>query len=312
MGVRSLGWFTRFVQPDQIGIGQFYETVIGLPRIRSFRHAIDWKRQDKDFFWGGECILFETFYNGRATVSKDDADPARAPLVPVFRTSDLTALVDHWRTRGADVALIADVPGGRQAWIRDPAGLLIAIREVDEPTTLHDLEALRRRRRGEAFNPGCAAMPEHLQEIGWVQRRVADVAAQTRFFGGVLGLTLIEEGDDRAIFDLGDNVLLELLAGGTSRPAPAAQMETTGVIIVRVDDMPALREKARAAGHAVVHELYQFPRGTLSYVDDGAGHLIGLSHMTHPSTYIAVHPPVTEDIEADRRWAEALAAQQAQ
>lgn len=303
--VRSLCMFVRFMDARHIGVGSFYEAVLGLSRIRSFRHAVDWKRQDKDLYWGGECILFETFYNGLAEVSPEDGDPDRAALVPVFRTSNLDALIAQWALRGAAVVRTESTAiGGRQAYVRDPAGLLIAVREVAAPDTPRDREALRRRQRGEAFNPGCLPMAEHLQEIGWVQRRVADVAGLKPFYAGILGLALLGEGAGWAHYDLGDNTTLEVIAGGVARPAPGAQMETTGALIVRVDDVIALRERARTAGYTVVNELYEFPRGKLSYIADGEGNIIGIYHAVHPSAYIASHPPAPEDIEAARRLAE--------
>jgi len=304
--------FVRFMDRRHIELGGFYENVIGLSRIRSFRHAVDWKRQDKDIFWGGECILFETFYNGLAEVSDSDGDPERARLVPVFRTSDLDALTALWRARGANILSVVQAPqGGRQAYVRDPVGLLIAFREVAVPQTPHDREAIRRRDRGEAFNPGCLPMAEHLQELGWVQIRVADVKAGAPFYAQVLGLELVGEGDGWAHYDLGDNSILELVAGGTPRAAPSAQMATTGAVIARVDDVVALREKARSAGFAVINELYEFPRGKLSYVSDAEGNPFGLYHAVHPSHYVAAHPPAPEDTEAARRLAEALYARNA-
>jgi len=42
--------------------------------------------------------------------------------------------------------------------------------------------------RGEAFNPGCASMPAHLQELGWVRLRVADKAAAKQFYGARVSL----------------------------------------------------------------------------------------------------------------------------
>lgn len=306
--VRSLGLFVRFVKPELGAIGGYYEHVVGLPRIRSYRHAIDHKKQDKDMFWGGECILFETFFSARGTVTEADGDPARAPLVPVFRTSDLDALLAIWAARGAEIVAVAEVAGGRQGWVRDTAGLLVAVRQAagDGP---QDRIAALRRARGEAFNPGCLPMPDLLQEIGWVQRRVADLAAQAHFYGDTLGLPLIERGAGRIVYDLGDNSLLELLAGGSALvPPPAAQVETTGVMILRVDDAPALRDRARAAAYAVVHELYDPPQCQLTYVADAEGYPVGLFSTRHPSAYLAQRSPAPEDLEAERRWAEACFA----
>jgi predicted enzyme related to lactoylglutathione lyase len=303
--VRSLGWIVRFMPIDQMTpVGAFYELGLGLSRVRSFRHAIDWKKQDKDFFWGGECLMLETFYNGLTAATAADGDPARAPLVPIFRTTDLDALLADWATRNIVPVAIETVPNGREAFIRDPAGLLVGFRQIDMATSSQDVEAARRTRRGEAFNPACAAMPAYLQEIGWVRRRLADVAGQRAFYHDVLGLPILAEGDGWAHYDLGDNSILELASGGTAGPTPKAQVATTGVINFRVDDVPALRERVRAAGYAVVHELYSFPRGQLSYFADGEGNMVGVAAMYHPSAYFSMLPPVSEDIEADRRWAE--------
>lgn len=307
--VRSLGWFTRFMPFRHMeAVGRFYEHELGLPRIRSFRHATDWKRQDKDFFWGGECLMFETFYNGRTAPSAADGDPERAALVPIFRTDDLDALLTTWAERGiAPVQQEQGPAGSRAAFLRDPAGLLFGVRQVASYETVIDREALRRRLRGEAFNPACARMPAHLQELGWVRRRVADPTALAPFYGGLLGLALLDQGEGWAHYDFGDNSILELIAGGSAGAPPEAQVATTGVIILRVNSVDDLREAARSAGFAVVHEEYRFAAGTLSYIADGEGNLVGITDRHHPSAYRAIELPVIEDVEADRRWAEECA-----
>jgi predicted enzyme related to lactoylglutathione lyase len=91
--------------------------------------------------------------------------------------------------RGAKVLPIRPIPFGREAFVVDPTGRLIGFRQRDLASPLAaDREARRRFKRGEASNPGCASMPTHLQELGWVRLRVADKAAAKQFYGARVGL----------------------------------------------------------------------------------------------------------------------------
>jgi hypothetical protein len=100
-------------------------------------------------------------------------------------------------------------------------GILLGLRQCDPGSALpQDAEATRRRLRGEAFNPGCGPLPPDWQEIGWIRITAADFPALVAFYRDVLTIPLVESTEDRALFDIGDNTLLELAPGGVSRPAP--------------------------------------------------------------------------------------------
>jgi predicted enzyme related to lactoylglutathione lyase len=301
---KGLGWFSRFVTPDLTGLRAFYVQTLGLPLLRTGT------LQKVDFLWAGEAIVHQLIYEGRmSSADPADADPLRAPLVPVYRTTALDSLIETLRTRGACVGEPTDGPAGREACIADGSGSLILLRQAPEHSRfLHDQVAAFRCERGEAFNPGCESLPAGLQELGWLVRRVVDVSAMERFYCDTLGLSLIARAYGRALLDLGDNTVLELAGGGCERALPADRSEVSAIFILRVDDIRRFRDGMRERSVRVVHELIEWPRGALTYVADPEGNLIGVEERYHPRRYAPKLAPFPEDLEAQRRWAERCAA----
>jgi predicted enzyme related to lactoylglutathione lyase len=312
--IMSLGWYVRFVPLDAMEVmDDFYADVVGLPRIWHSR-VVDGKVENKDLYWAGEAIVENHNCGGRdAPVGPREADPATARQVQFYRVSELDAIVARLRARGASVRAPLPCYHGREAYVLDPMGMLLGLRQRDADSPLpQDAEAVRRRRRGEAFNPGCSPMPAGWQELGWVRIRAADLAAMRAFYTDTLGLPFIGEADGCLLFDLGDNSTLELAAGGVTRPPPAMQMSSLAAMILRVVDTARIRADLKAAGVHFVHDLIQTPKGELSYFSDPEGNVIGLSERVHAGIYVGnsptALPPVTlEDAEAQRRWIEAQA-----
>jgi predicted enzyme related to lactoylglutathione lyase len=156
-----------------------------------------------------------------------------------------------------------------------------------------DVEARRRWTRGEAFNPGCKSMPDGFQEIGWIQRRVADVAKMSEFYRTVVGLADLGTENDRRLFDLGDNVILELIPGGTVMPAPADRKEADALIIMRVDHIEKYRGHLEAHGTKIINRKIDVYWGEVAYFVDPEGHAPEKSALT-------------EGLEAERRWREKM------
>jgi predicted enzyme related to lactoylglutathione lyase len=289
---------------------RFYTGVLGFPRLWHSRIAHG-KPENKDLYWAGETIVLNHNCGARdATVGARESQPGTARQVQIHRVSELDAIVAGLRARGATVLGTARCYRGREAFVLDPMGMLLGLRERDVDSPLpQDAEAVRRRLRGEAFNPGCKPMPPGWQELGWVRIRVADLPSMTAFYANTLGLHIIGEVDGAMLFDLGDNATLELAAGGVARPAPAVQMSSIAAIILRVADALAYRAALQAAAVHFVHDLIQIPKGNLCYVADPEGNVIGFSDRFHPGSYVealpTVLPPVSlEDAEAQRRWVE--------
>lgn len=301
--VKSLGWYIRFVPPEQKSLSEFYQKTLGFPFMRAGNP------QAVDFFWAGEALVFEIIFEGRTEVMPAvEADPDKAPLTPLYRVSDLDALVAELRAKQVPVTAIKQTAFGRECYLTDPFGCLVGMREVDAHSKLkQDIEAQRRAQRGEAFNPGCASMPKHWQELGWIRRRVADLAAMKRFYRDVLGLAVVAETSDAVLLDMGDNSLLELAAGGVATTPPENRASLPATLILRIQNIADFKQDMQRQGVRIVHDIIQWVRGSLSYIADPEGNLIGVEEKYHPSKYFG-HAPFPEDLEAQRRWNEVLAS----
>ena len=182
---------------------------------------------------------------------------------------------------------------------------LIGFRQVPGTSTSpFDREAARRVKRGEAFNPGCAPQGKDIHELGWVSRKVKDVAAMTAFYRDVVGLPHLGDDAGHAQFDFGDNTILELSPGGQVRDLPKNRYETPCVFIMRVFNSDLYKAQLKAKGARFVHELIQWDRGQLSYFADPEGNLIGIERRYHPGRYAPKNIGFPEDLEAERRWRE--------
>ena len=297
--VKSLGWYIRFVPPSQTALSGFYKETLGFPFVRAGNP------QAVDFFWAGEALIFELIFEGRTEVMPEvEADPDRAPLLPLYRVTDLDALVATLRAKDVPLTPIRQNALGRECYLRDPIGCLIGMRQVDASSRLpQDMEAARRARRGEAFNPGCASMPPYWQELGWVKRHVADVNAMQQFYSSVLGLPVVAKLGDCVLLDMGDNTLLELAPGGVATTPPANRAELPATLILRIQNIAGFKQHMQRQGVRIVHDIIQWVRGSLSYIADPEGNLIGVEEKYHPGDY-AGHAPFPEDLETQRRWNE--------
>jgi predicted enzyme related to lactoylglutathione lyase len=304
--IMALGWYVVFSPPSMMDRAtDFYAKTLGLPLMMTMRTA----QQNKNYFWCGEDIVLDLSHHApEGPFDARDADPATARQVPIFRTEDLDALMASFVTRGATVLPSRPTYLGREAFVVAPTGRLIGFRQRDLGSPLAaDREARRRFKRGEAFNPGCASMPAHLQELGWVRLRVADRDAAKQFYGARVGLPFIGSADGAALFDLGDNTTLEIVGGGVGRPVPTAQNAADQVMILRVVDFQATLTRLKAAGQPFPFKIYNEATGGFSYIADAEGNLVGLADRRPPAAYRDKQPVLPEDLEARRRWVEAIA-----
>ncbi len=307
--IMSLGWYVIFGRPSMIEpMTAFYGQTLGLPMLLNMRGP----QQYKNHFWAGEDILIDLSHHALETpLDPREADPSTARQVAFFRTDDLDAVTAAIRARGGTVLPTRPTAYGREAFVVDPMGRLVGFRQREAGSPLAaDREALRRRRRGEAFNPGCASMPPHVQELGWVRIRVADPSAAARFYGARLGLASLGTVGGAQLFDLGDNTTLEILPGGVARPRPAEQRAAETVIIERVVDFPALHAELAAKGQEFPYKIYDLASGGFSYVSDSEGNLVGLADRKPPGSYRDKEAVVPADLEARRRWVEATAGRE--
>jgi len=304
--VMGLGWYVVFGRPSLTDImTDFYDKTLGLPLMMTMRTA----QQNKNYFWCGEDIVLDLSHHALETpLSPRESDPATARQIPIFRTEDLDALLASMAARGAKIIGPRPTFLGREAFVIDPMGRLVGFRQRDLASPLPaDREARRRFQRGEAFNPGCAPMPSHLQELGWVRLTVADLAAAKAFYGARVGLAYLGAAGGAELFDLGDNTTLEIAPGGVARPVPTEQRAAESVMILRVVDFPATLARLKDAGQPFPFKIYNLANGGFSYIADSEGNLIGLADRKPPAAYKATLPVLPEDLEARRRWVEATA-----
>jgi len=304
--IMGLGWYVVFGRPSLTDVmTDFYDKTVGLPLMMTMRTA----QQNKNYFWCGEDIVLDLSHHAlEAPLGPRESDPATARQIPIFRTDDLDALIAGFAARGAPVIPATPTFLGRETFVVDPMGRLIGFRQREPASPLAaDREARRRFKRGEAFNPGCAPMPAHLQELGWVRLTVADLAAAKAFYGERLGLAYLGAAGGAELFDLGDNTTLEIVGGGIARSVPTEQRAAESVMILRVVDFPATLARLQTAGQPFPYRIYTMANGGFSYIADSEGNLVGLADRKPPAAYKATLPVLPEDLEARRRWVETTA-----
>ena len=303
----GLGWYVVFSPPSMMDrMTDFYEKTIGLPEMSNMRTAI----QNKNLLWGGEDIVVDLAHHAPETpLSSREADPAAARQFPIFRTDNLDALMASFAARGARTLPIRPTYHGREAFVIDLMGRLLGFRQRDPGSPFaSDQEARRRFTRGEAFNPGCASMPTHLQELGWVRLTVADMNAARAFYGSRVGPARPRNRRRRRAYSTSVTTLRwRLSSGGVARPAPAEQRAAETVAILRVVNFPATMARLKAAGQPFPFTIADKPNGGFSYISDSEGNLLGLADRKPPAAYRGVMPVLPEDVEARRRWVEVTA-----
>ncbi len=71
----------------------------------------------------------------------------------------------------------------------------------------------------------------------WAGIYIQDLEASISFYENVLGLPLLNQGEDWAHFDLGAGTLLELFTGGKRRQEPKKPDQQSIVLGLRVDNL---------------------------------------------------------------------------
>jgi predicted enzyme related to lactoylglutathione lyase len=293
--------YIRFA-PGDAQADQFYENVTELPLIRAVADRAK-------IFWAGEASVFELVYVKDKTESLA-SEPDVAPCIPVFRVHDLDAVLAQLKLKGASTWTAASGERGREAHFRDTTGHIVGLRERAATSTLpQDLEAQRRWRRGEAYNPGCKSMPTGWQELGWLVRRVTDVERVAKFYTQVMGLRALGSEAGRLLFDLGDNTILELLAGSVAMPVPTDRYQGPSAAVLRVHDVQAIRSAVVAGGGTIVNNVIAgLHWAELMYFADPEGMVFGAEQAYHPGTYAPQKFVLAENLEAERREKERRAA----
>jgi predicted enzyme related to lactoylglutathione lyase len=75
--------------------------------------------------------------------------------------------------------------------------------------------------------------------IIWAGLWVEDLGASISFYKDLLGLQLLNQGDDWAHFDAGSGAMFELMSGGKASPAPKGPEQQSIVLGLWVDNLDA-------------------------------------------------------------------------
>jgi predicted enzyme related to lactoylglutathione lyase len=300
--IHALRLFIR-VAPKGSTALDFYQTKIGLPLVHTVRDHF------AEVFWAGEASMYEVVFINDKTPAPE-TKPEDAASMGIFRVHDLDTLRARLTNKAVKVTAPVLRDSGREAYFLDSDGYWVGLRERSHSATCpQDVEARRRQCRGEAFNPGCKAMPTGIQEIGWVQRRVSDLKAMTSFYRDVLELPQVGEEEGRVLLDLGDNVILELASGGKIYPAPADHFDCTSIIHLRAEDMAKLRAEIPAGGGMIIKDKVPIHWADLMYFTDPENGVVGVEKNYHPGDYAPGKFVLPECLEAERRWREFSALQ---
>ncbi len=268
-------------------VAPFYETVIGLPRVRAYGDVLI-------LLWAGEDLIFELKTDDPAGVQ---SDPASAACIPVFRTHDLEATRARMAAHGYAPVSEEISEFGRTLFYRGPDDLITGFEERAEGSPLRaDQQGLAAWRAGAARLADMPSLPGGLHYLSRVIRRVRDVEAVGHFYGNVFGLESVGREGASRLFSLGDTVILEIAPGGESRLAPADRGQLPDSFILRIHDFDTALAGLEARGAPFNGDLIVFEETTrLRYVADPEGQLTGVEERGLIRDYV-------EDVEADRRW----------
>jgi predicted enzyme related to lactoylglutathione lyase len=139
-------------------------------------------------------------------------------------------------------------------------------------------------------------MLDGMQNVGWIWQRVRDLPASVDFYTRVVGLPLLERGDDRATVWLGETTRLWLIAGGPALPVYGHAFQSGFTPVIRCRDIGRVRKRVvEDAGAPVIREATpdHHPGGHIVYVRDPSGYVLGLQQR-----FVAMRE---EDYEAFRR-----------
>ena len=125
-----------------------------------------------------------------------------------------------------------------------------------------------------------------------------------RFYRDAVGFVPIGEESDPASFDLGDNIILELVPGGKAVVPPDDRKATDALIIMRVDEIDHYRRHLESHGVKIINQKIEVYWGEVSYFVDPEGQVLGVENARHPGTYAPEKATLTEGLEAERRWRE--------
>ena len=288
--IQSLGWWMRRTTGKKMAqLTPYYQQILGLPLVRAWE-------SDLVLLWAGEDLIFEVKTDDNP--ERQQANPASAALIPVFRVHDLA----RWRARmhSFGLAPVSDrqTTWGRTLFFRDPDNLVTGFEERAENSPLRsDQRALKSWRAGPFRLGNLPALPDSLHYLSRAIRQVANVPAMIRFYRDAFGLELLAHEGESAIFAVGEDSVLEIAPGGASIAEPADRSELPDTIVLRTHNFDAQLKALPKRGARLKGELIVKEETTrLQFVPDPEGWIVGIEERGQ------IRQRYIDDVEADRRW----------
>jgi catechol 2,3-dioxygenase-like lactoylglutathione lyase family enzyme len=284
--IAGLGWYIRRTA-DSVALAEWYGGVLGLPLIRG--------RDPVWFFWGGDSLCFELKSDQAPDVARF-SEPATAPMVPIFVSTDLTQTVARLAANGSRP--VGEL--GEDVYFLDSDEQLVAIRPAPDPGSLGALP----------HEVGACPLPVDL--LGWRGTicRVPDVQKEADFWREVCGLPVAPLPDGGGYHvdlggDIAEGAFLEIRGGGMSMPIPDTRERRTDAVILRVDNHDLVNTLLKDAAIPLVNDSIRFNSASLTYCMTPSGRLVGFEERFEPVRYKVPRREFLEDRLAIERRAAA-------
>lgn len=105
--------------------------------------------------------------------------------------------------------------------------------------------------------------------IDYVEFPAGDLPAMKAFYGGAFGWTFQDYGE--AYVEFRDGRLTGGFARSDERPRGGAAL-----VILRTDDLEAMRDRIASLGGRIAREIFSFPGGRRFHFADPSGNILGV------------------------------------
>lgn len=285
-GHQGLGWFLRRTR-DPIALTGFYESALGLPRLRSW----DVPETAGVMLWCGDVGVLEL-----NRISEDIAFvPERSPCTPVFLSRDLAASVTQCEAAGGKLISSTSDTRGEIMFFSDPEGFRFAIERVDRSDLPTDVQAQRKWDNGAIALPGDIRMDGAIQGISRILHESSDVQNEAAFLK-TMGFK--ELSPNR--ISLGGTCHIELVQSDETLTQPKDRTMAFDTWIVRVYGLETYRDAFNSSKGQFLSR-HEFQGGTLDYALSPSNVLMGWQERKPYDPDIPTTQMV-EDLNARSQW----------
>lgn len=289
-GHQGLGWFLRRTR-DPIALAKFYETALGLPRLRSW----DVPESAGVMLWCGEVGVLEL-----NRISEDIAfTPEQSPCTPVFLSRDIQVSVARCEEAGGRPVSSTSDARGETLYFTDPDGFHFALEHLENSGLETDLYAQRKWNLGAVALPGDIRIDGPVQGISRILQKTSDIEAETSFLE-TMGFEKLSSNR----ISLGGACHIELVPSPNMLPQPKDRTMAFDTWIARVYGLEIYRGAlANSTGQFL--SRHEFKGGTLDYALSPSNVLIGWQERK-PYDPDLPTTQMVEDLNARSQWMEQL------